>query len=194
VLRYTLTTLLLLLLAILAQQFVPALTGFSNARILVVQLVFLCSAVTLDVPAMLLLAFIGGFLWDAQYAILPTGDAEAVPVDALRFGYSIVLFGGMGYLMHGIQPLFREGKWQFSALLCGISILLYLIAEYLLICFVRGGFHVTRHTVAQVGYTALLTMLLSPLVFWILFRLADLCNHTIRFDGMKNRRRRPTLT
>ncbi len=170
----------------------PVLAGFSNSRILIVQLVFLCTAVTLDVPAMLLLAFVGGFLWDAQHAILPSSDIAAPPVDAIRFGYSIALFGGMGYLMQGIQPLFREGKWQFSALLCGISIWLYLMAEYLLICFVRGGFYITRATLTQVGYTASFTMLLSPLVFWVLFRLADMCNHTIRFDGMKKRHRRST--
>jgi cell shape-determining protein MreD len=192
VIRYTFITLLLVLAAFVVQQFLPAFTGLHNARILLVQLVFLCAAVTVGTPTMLLLAFVCGFLWDAQCGLGPAGgDPEiySLPVESLRFGYSILLFGGMGYLMQGIQPLFREGKWQFSALLTGIAVFLYLSAEYALITFVRGEFILTRATVLQVIITSLLTMLFSPLVFWMLFKISNLCQHTIRFDGIKRKKR-----
>ena len=190
--RYTFITLLLVLAAFILQQFLPALTGLHNARILLVQLVFLCTAVTVGTPTMLLLAFVCGFLWDAQCGLGPAGGDPEIysqQVESLRFGYSILLFGGMGYLMQGIQPLFREGKWQFSALLTGIAVFLYLSAEYALITFVRGEFILTRATVFQVLITSLLTMLFSPLVFWLLFRISNLCQHTIRFDGIKRKKR-----
>ena len=190
--RYSLATILLLLAAFVVQQFLPAFTGLYHSRILLVQLVFLCCAVTVGQPTMLALAFIGGFLWDAQCALGPQGGDPAVysqQVENLRFGYSILLFGGMGVLMQGIQPLFKQGKWHFSALLSGIAVLLYLAAEYTIINFVRGDIVVNRPTFMQMLHTAILTMLFSPLVFWLLFRIAALFHHSINPEAGRRRRR-----
>ena len=188
--RYSLITIILLLASFVVQQFLPAFTGIHQSRILLVQLVFLCEAVTVGQPTMLLLAFIGGFLWDAHCAIGPHGGDPEVytqQVESLRFGYSILLFGGMGFLMQGIQPLFKQGKWQFSAFLSGIAIFLYLAAEYAIINFVRGDFVLSRATVMQMLFTSLLTMLFSPLVFWLLFRIAKACDHSINPDAGRKR-------
>lgn len=194
--RYTFSLLIMILLALIAQQFIPALTGLFNSRLLLVTLVFLCASVTVGPPVMLALAFICGFLWDAQNALGPAGGDPAVytdPVESLRFGYSIVLYGIIGYLMQGIQPLFREGKWQFSAFLVGVSIFVYLVAEYLIINFVRGDFVFSRATLFQIVFTSTLTMLFSPLVFWILFHVAERFGHEIRFEGLKKKRRRRAI-
>jgi cell shape-determining protein MreD len=191
VIRYSVISMVLLLAALVVQQFLPAFTGLYDSRILLVQLVFLCCAVTVATPTMLVIAFIGGFLWDAQCALGPScGDSEVYvqQVESLRFGYSILLFGAMGYLMQGIQPLFRKGKWHFSAILSGIAVFLYLAAEYLIITFVRGEFMLTRSTVLQMVYTSLLTMLLSPFVFWLLFRIARNCGTSILPEVVKKRR------
>lgn len=190
--RYVFITLLLLLAAFVVQQFLPVLTGIHHSRILLVQLVFLCCAVTVPMPMMLLLAFIGGFLWDAQCTLGPHGgDLEiyAKQVESLRFGYSILLFGGMGYLMQGIQPLFKQGKWHFSALLSGIAVFLYLASEYAIIHFVRGDWVFNRPTLLKMSYTALFTMLFSPLIFGLLFHLARLCDHSIHPEAQRRRRR-----
>lgn len=190
--RYSLITILLLLASFVVQQFMPALTGFHHSRILLVQLVFLCSAVTVEQPAMLLLAFIGGFFWDAHSWQGPQGGDPEVytqPVETLRFGYSILLFGAMGVLMQGIQPLFKQGKWHFSAILSGIAIFLYLTAEYVIINFVRGEFVLSKATFQQMAFTSLLTMLFSPLVFWLLFRIARACDHSINPEAGRKRRR-----
>ncbi len=190
--RYSLITLLLLLAAFVVQQFLPAFTGIHHSRILLVQLVFLCCAVTVGQRTMLLLAFLGGFFWDAQCALGPHGgDVEIYtrPVESLRFGYSILLFGAMGFLMHGIQPLFQQGKWQFSAMLSGIAVLLYLAAEYAIITFVRGDFVLSRATVLQMAFTSLVTMLFSPVIFWLLFRIARACDHSINPEAGRRRQR-----
>ncbi|MCU0778007.1 MAG: hypothetical protein MUF86_10130 [Akkermansiaceae bacterium] len=190
--RYSFITILLLLAAFVVQQFLPAFTGLHHSRILLVQLVFLCCAVTVGQPTMLLLAFMGGFLWDAQCALGPHGGDPEVytqQVENLRFGYSILLFGGMGVLMQGIQPLFKQGKWHFSALLTGIAVLLYLAAEYTIINFIRGEFVLNPATMRQMAWTAFLTMLFSPLVFWMLFRVANLCDHSINPEAGRKRRR-----
>ncbi len=190
--RYSFIMILLLLASFVVQQFLPAFTGIHQSRILLVQLVFLCEAVTVGQPTMLLLAFIGGFFWDAHCAIGPHGGDPEVytqQVESLRFGYSILLFGAMGYLMQGIQPLFKQGKWQFSALLSGIAIFLYLAAEYAIINFVRGDFVLSKATLMQMLFTSLLTMVFSPLVFWLLFRVAKACDHSINPEAGRKRRR-----
>jgi hypothetical protein len=95
----------------------------------------------------------------------------------------------MGYLMQGIQPLFKQGKWQFSAFLSGIAIFLYLSAEYAIINFVRGDMVLRSSTLFQMLFTSLLTMLFSPLVFWLLFRIAKACDHSINPEAGRKRRR-----
>ncbi len=190
--RYSTITILLLLVAFVIQQVLPAFTGMHHSRILLVQLVFLCCAVTVGQPTMLLLAFIGGFFWDAQCALGPHGGDPEVytqQVENLRFGYSILLFGGMGFLMQGIQPLFKQGKWQFSALLSGIAVFLYLAAEYVIINFVRGDFVLTKPTLLQMAFSSLLTMFFSPIIFWLLFRIAKACDHSINPEAGRRRKR-----
>jgi cell shape-determining protein MreD len=189
--RYSIIAVFLLLASFLVQQFLPAFTGMYHSRILLVQLMFLCVAVTVGSPAMLLMAFIGGFLWDCHCALGPHGgdpDVYDQPAESLRFGYSILLFGAMGFLMQGIQPLFQQGKWQFSAILSGIAVFLYLAAEYMLINFVRGNLVLTRGTVNQMLFTSVLTMIFSPIIFWILFQLAKTCDYSIYPEAGKKRR------
>lgn len=188
--RYHISILFLVLAACIVQQFLPAITALYDARVLLLPLVFLCSAVTVGFSPMLVLAFICGFIWDAQSSLGPHGgDPEVYQnmVDTVHFGYSIILYGLMGILMQGIQPLFRRGIWQVSAILTGIAIFLYLLAEYLLITFVRGEFIFPVRVFYQIWITAGLTMLCSPLVFAVLFKLAKLFNHTISYDGLKRR-------
>ncbi|MBB5350697.1 hypothetical protein HNR46_000925 [Haloferula luteola] len=188
--RYLFSILIMVLLAVIAQQFLPALTALSGCRILPVALVFLCAAVTLPPPAMLLVAFVCGFLTDLENWMGPHGGDRAVyevPVETLRFGYSIILYGIMGMLMQGIRPLFRRGNWQFSALLGGIAVFLYLTTEYLLINFIRGGFSFGQGTLMKITFSSALTTLFAPLVFWILFALAERFNYTIRLDTSRRR-------
>lgn len=190
--RYSIITIALLLASFVAQQFLPTFTGAHDSRILLVQLVFLCCAVTVGQPTMLLLAFIGGFLWDAQCALGPHGGDDLIytqDVESLRFGYSILLFGAMGFLMQGIQPLFKQGKWQFSALLSGIAVFFYLAAEFSIITFVRGGWLINRDILLKMAFSALLTMLFSPFVIWLLDRIARACDHSIYPEAGKRRRR-----
>lgn len=194
--RYSLSLFILVLLALVVQQFIPSLTGLFNSRLLLVTLVFLCASVTVGPPVMLALAFTCGFLWDAHSALGPPGGDPMVysdPAQSLRFGYSIILYGVIGYLMQGIQPLFREGKWQFSTFLVGVSIFVYLVAEYLIINFVRGDFIFPRATLFQIVFTSVLTMLFSPVVFWILFHIAGRFGHEIRFEGLKKKKRRRAI-
>ncbi|MBK1791658.1 hypothetical protein [Persicirhabdus sediminis] len=184
--RYLISIFILTLIASVLQLFSPEFASWSDARIMILPLVFLCAAVTLDIAPMLALAFFCGFIWDAQNALASAGGDESVytqPAEVLRFGYSIFLYGAMGMLMHGIQPLFRMGKWQVSTLLSGIAIFLYLWAEYLLLTFIRGELIFPIEVLKKISYSAILCMLISPLIFLLLLALAKRFGHQIKYQG-----------
>jgi hypothetical protein len=180
VIRFSFATILLLLAAFAAQQFLPAFTGLHHSRLLLVQLAFLCCAVASGQPLMLLLAFIGGFLWDAQCTLAPhPGDATIYtqPTESLRFGYSILLFAAAGYLMQVIQPLFRQGKWLLTTALIGLTLMLYLTLECGLISFIRGELQIDRPTFLQILFTSLFTTPLAPLLLAPLWLIARACDY-----------------
>lgn len=183
---------LLVLLSAVVQQFLPVWDGFYDARILLLPLVFLSAAVIFNAAGMLILAYLCGFLWDAQHVVLGhPGSAEvytSIP-ETLPFGYSIILYAMMGFIMQGVQPLFKQGKWHISALLTGFAIFIYLAAEYLLINFLRGDIQFSSQTLLKITFTSFLTMLISPVIYWVLFRVADFCNYEITYDGLKRQRR-----
>jgi len=181
-LSYIISLIGLLLLSCIIQQFLPPISPWFDARVLVLPLVVLCGSATVSTAGMLILAFLGGFLWDAQHIIQHPNLDPAVfapSSDSLKFGYSIILYALMGFLMQGIRPLFQDGKWYLSVALTGVAIFLYLFAEYLLRSFVRGTLDFDNGILNQIGMTSLFTMLASPFVFWILYRIADLCGHEI---------------
>ena len=188
---YILSLFILVLLSAVAQQFMPVIDGLYDARLLVFPLVFLCAAVTLNPAGMLFFAFLCGFMWDAQHVHMPVVENAVynAPVETLPFGYSIILYAAMGMLMLLVQPLFRSGKWHYSIVVAGLSIFAYLWLEYLLINFLRGGLVINQPTLLKIAWTAGLTMLVSPLVYWILFRLAELFHYEITYEGLNRSRR-----
>lgn len=186
--RYLLTVLLLLLMAFVLRQFVPVFPEFYHARFFLVPLIFICASVTLDVIGMLLLSFVCGLLWDAQHTILPVvGDPEVYPQMAatLKFGYSIFLFAIAGFIMQGVQPIFREGKWQVSVPVTGVALFLYLLVELLLLSFVRGQFDFNGDALKFIFFSSILTMLFSPVIFLILFKLANSFRYQVSYKGLR---------
>lgn len=193
---YHLNLIGLLLLGCIVQQFLPPL-GAYDARVLLIPLIVACGAVTTPTAGMLLLAFLGGFLWDAQQIIYPPLPSEEhhktfegiyhTPTETMKFGYSTILYVLMGFLMQGIQPVFKQGKWYLSGILTGVAIFLYLSIEFLLFIFIRGGFEISIPVMKQISLTALLSMLISPLIFWALFQIAHLCKYEISYDSLRKR-------
>jgi hypothetical protein len=195
VLRYSISLFFLIIIAVILQQFLPAFTGLYNARIFLLLVVFLCISVTVPLPIMFLLALASGFLWDAQCALRtdqldPLVFPDSVP--SLRFGTSIILFGLAGSLMHGFPSFFTQGKWYFSALLTGIATSIYMLAEYELIDFLRGSFTINKGVLAQIGYTSLFSILVSPVIFGVLYLLSRLFHYHIVAE--KNARPRFGIT
>jgi hypothetical protein len=186
---------ILLGLSFVAQEFLPAVSWAYHARLFLVPVVFFGSAVSVPFPIMLLFAFFTGFVWDARHLVmLPDAAAHSFLDPAAQqaanpaFGYSIVLYALLGSLMQGIRPLFRRGRWELPVLMTGVATALLLVMEYLWISFLRGSFSFTEATWLNIGTTALLSMMVSPLCFLFIHWLSDTSGYRIRYEGLQLRR------
>lgn len=180
---YVLSLLPVLVLAALAQQFCLPISYLQDARFLILPLVFLCAAVAVPAPGMLLLAFATGLLWDLQQAIIL--DVPEDPqlyresVENLSFGFSVLLYALIGALMQGIRPLFQRGTWFMPIMLSGVALFLYRWVEFLSLSFIRGNFVFDNDLVRQLAISAVITMALAPFIFIVLAKLAKLCHYPL---------------
>src|ERR1700746_4079232 len=95
----------LLLVAQIAELFIPALPWLYNSHVYIVPVIVFYGAMALPFPLMLALAFIAGFLWDAMTVqILDAAHVE------ISFGWSILLYAVLAAIMHGLKPLFNRGR------------------------------------------------------------------------------------
>ncbi len=189
--------------AFVLEELLPAVPLAQNARLFVAPVFFFCVAVAVPFPMMLLLAFITGFIWDARYMQMVSADAGAEQfanvtaatgsgaalssVSSLGFGSSIVLFALIGCLMQGIRPMFRKGRWELPVLMAGVATVLWLLAQYLLITFLRGDVFFSQHLWVKLVSDALMAMLASPLIYLCLHTLAGATNYEIKYEGLRYR-------
>ena len=148
------------------QEYLPSLPY--GARILLLPLVFFYAALAVPPPGMLFLAFTGGFMWDALIATqMVDGTLE------ISLGWSIILFAVLGAIMNGFRPLFQRGHgWEMHCLLSGPLISIFVLSEYLMITFRRGGFLFPKIIWLRIGWEGLAAMIVSPFVFLVLHWLA----------------------
>lgn len=193
---FCLTLAVTLALSFLAQEFLPVVTWAYEARLLLVPVVFFACAVALPFPLMLVFAFATGFVWDARHLVIDSASmsghlfAGASDFDTASpsFGYSILLYGLLGSLMQGIRPLFRRGRWELPVLMCGIGTAILLTIEHLWFCFLRGRFFFPEEIWLHIGTTALLSMMISPVIFLLVHTLSRLAGYQIRYDGLDLKR------
>ncbi|HRQ87762.1 MAG TPA: hypothetical protein PLA50_03130 [Bacteroidia bacterium] len=188
--RFFLLTVGLLVAAFILQEFVPVFGWAYGSRLLLVHTVFLAAAVAVPFPAMLSLALVSGFLWDARYHV-PVYAAETslgiVAQSEVPFGFTIFLFGLTGALIQGVRPLFRRGRWELPVLMIGLCTGLCLLIEYLLISFHRGGLAVPAEFWWKLLMTSLFSSLVSPFLLLLLSRVAERMRFRIRMEGLKRR-------
>jgi hypothetical protein len=153
-------------LALAIQEYIPPLPY--GARVLLLPLVFFYGALAVSPPGMLLLAFTSGFMWDALVSTqVVDGNLE------ISLGWSIVLYAVLGAIMSGFRPLFQRGHgWEIHCLLSGPLLCIFVLSEYLMITFRRGGFLFPKIIWWRIGGEGLAAMIVSPLVFLVLHWLA----------------------
>jgi hypothetical protein len=194
-------SIILLLLTFMVQEFIPGLEIAQFATLFLPAVFFFSASVAAPFSMMLLLAFITGFLWDARHLpgvmeslsgardVFGTGaDVElGAGSHPLPFGLSIVLFGMLGTLLQGIRPLFKRGRLELPVLMVGLAIFAWLLAQYLIITFLRGSLQFPAGVWSKMITDSLLAMLAAPLIFLLLYSLARLSSYEIKYEGLRYR-------
>ena len=140
--------LFLVLAAQIAELFIPALPWLYNAHVYI--------------PFMLALALYAGVLLDALTVQVIGGKVE------ISAGSSILLYGVLAGIMHGLRPLFARGHWEVHCILSGICTSLIVLTQYLMITFRRGSLVFNREIWWQIGGPGLIAMAMAPILFWFL--------------------------
>jgi hypothetical protein len=154
--------LFLVLAAQIAELFIPALPWLYNAHVYIVPVIVFYGAMALPFPLMLALAFYAGVLLDALTVQVIGGKVE------VSVGSSILLYGVLAGVMHGLRPLFARGHWEVHCILSGIFTSLIVLAQYLMITFRRGSLVFSREIWWQIGAPGIVAMLMAPILFWLL--------------------------
>lgn len=179
---YSLLTFLMLFLVFCIQEFLsPLNAAASHAQILLFQIWFFCTAVTVSYPVMLALAFFAGFLWDLRHVVDP-GEGLS---DGGTFGISILLYGLVGCIMQGIRPLYFKKRLFPVSLVAGICVFLLRLLDYLFINFKRGGLKFPRVLLFEMVSSALVTMALAPLILYVLYWLTRSAGHSYRYQDYR---------
>ena len=106
--------LLLVLVAQIAEFFIPALPWLFNAHVYIVPVIVFYGAMALPFPLMLALAMYAGVLLDAVTVQVIGGKVE------ISTGSSILIYGVLAGVMHGLRPLFARGRWEVHCILSGV--------------------------------------------------------------------------
>lgn len=187
---FNLASFAIIFVAMVIQQLIPTFEWAHGGFIFVVAAAFFCCAITVPFPVMLGLAFFTGLLWDGLNVVIPSGieqSNDAAAMVDIDFGNSILLFGILGTLMQGMRPLFRRGRWELPIIMTGFGTFLFLLIQYLLVNFALGGLVFPPSVWFKILSTALLCMLISPIIFFILHRLATVTGYQIRYEGLRRR-------
>lgn len=178
--RYFLVCLAFLVLAVVFQQWIPSF-GHSlyESRILLVPLTFFCIVHTQNYIATLILALITGCLWDSEHALAPFTSNPAIAdhsVDNLRFGYSVFLFGFLGFLIKFSQANLNYVGIGLYTIKTFFIFLLYLFLENLFILFFRGMDVMSYDLLYQILLIATFSTILTPLFLILLDKIWKVCH------------------
>src|SRR5437660_11504996 len=108
----------------IAEFFMPPLDWMYNAHIYIVPVIVFYGAMALPFPLMLGLALFAGVLLDALTVQVIAGKVE------ISAGSSILLYGVLAGVMHGLRPLFARGSWEVHCVLSGVFTSVLVLAQY----------------------------------------------------------------
>ena len=182
------------LLAAACQSYLPPIMRFNGATVLLFPVILAYGALALPFAGTLALAFCNGFLWDAlTVQIVQLNPYVQQPaVEETHFGWSILLFGLLAIMTHGLRPLFLRGRWDLHCLASGFCTIVILAAQYAMITFTRGVLIVPREHIVHVLLPRILlpgffAMLLAPVVYAAFYVVANLLDYPVRV--VEDRRR-----
>ena len=184
------------LLAVVGQSYLPPIVRFGGATVLLFPVILTYGALALPFAGTLALAFCNGLLWDALtiQIVQPGVYMQQAAVEETRFGWSILLFGILAIMTHGLRPLFLRGRWDLHCLASGFCTVVILAAQYAAITFARGALVLPRDLILHVLLPRILlpgffAMLLAPVVYGIFYGVANLLDYPVRV--VEDRLRQP---
>ncbi len=171
--RYFFICLAFLIVGAMAQQWVYGLDfNFLGGRVLILPLFFFCIAHAQRYTATLIFALLTGLIWDADHCLgalntSPSPDI-APALENLRFGYSIILFGILGFVIKLAQSLLPIRGVLVSTVTILIAFYLYMILEAVLFSFVRGALPENWSIFSYITRISLLSTMLAPVILFLL--------------------------
>lgn len=121
--------------SLIVQNFLGVFPGLGG-QVMLLPVVFFYAAAALPLWGMLAAAFAAGLMWDCLTAVPVDGKVEVF------FGWSILLYGGLGAVMNGLHPLFIRGRWPLHCIVAGLLTSLLALIEFALITFRREPFDI----------------------------------------------------
>ena len=178
------------LLAVACQSYCQPIARFGGATVLIFPVFLAYGALALPLAGTLALAFCTGLFWDAlTVQILQPGVyLQEAAVQEARLGWSIVLFGLLAVMVHGMRPLFLRGRWDLHCLASGFCTVVILAAQYAMITFVRGGFVFPHDLWMRVALPGFFAMVLSPFVYLAFYVVASLLDYPVRLEVDRRQR------
>ena len=178
-------------LAVVFQERLPPIPNLFGATVLIFPVFLAYGALSLPFTLTLALAFFNGLLWDAL-TVLFLKPTEAFVVDTpvvpeLTMGWSILLFGALAILVHGLRPLFLRGRWELHCLASGFCTSVILVAQYLMITFKRHGLIFPRDLWGRVLVPGFFAMVMAIPVYFLFRLLAAALGYTVRVYPTKAR-------
>jgi hypothetical protein len=158
--------LVLVFVAQIADLFIPPVRFLFDAHVFIAPVIAFCGAVILPFPLMLALALFAGILLDVLTVQVIGGRVE------ISMGSSILIYGVLAGIMHGLRPLYARGRWEIHCIMCGLCTSAIVLSQYLMITFRRGSLVFNREIWWQIGGPGLIAVLISPLFFWMLHWVA----------------------
>ena len=180
------------LLAVVFQSYSPPLAMFQGASVLIFPVLLAYGALALPFPAALAVAFCNGLLWDALTVqfIRPGMYAQGPMMEEISLGWSVVLFGVLTMLVHGMRPLFLRGRWDLHCLASGVCTVVILLSQYLMITFRLGGLIFPKTLWIRILLPGFFAMLLSPVVYVVFYFVAELLDYPVRLEEDERERSR----
>src|SRR5437763_7392495 len=163
--------LVLLVVAQIAEFFIPPLDWMYHAHIYIAPVLVFYGAMALPFPLMLALALFAGVLLDALTVQVIGSKVE------ISLGWSILLYAVLAGIMHGLRPLFIRGRWEVHCVLTCLCTSAIILAQYLMITFRRGTFMFSKAVWWQIGGPGLMAILLALLIIWMLNWIARMTRY-----------------
>jgi hypothetical protein len=171
---------LLIFLVSIFQLYIPPMIWLKGAPILLPPAFLFYGCLTLPFPQTLGLIFLTGLLNDLL-------TVPFAPESNFNIGTSILLYLVPGLILHGLRPVFLQGRWFTGLLLAQLAAVLTplpSLGQYAIISFERRSLFYNDVILWRIFGPGVIAMVITPCVFLILGYLADLVRYRPKLERL----------